>query len=132
MSAVPLPSLLLTGNTRASGWTVSKLRREQRAWGRFACLRALDGHPAPTWAAGMVAVRIDVNRSRAWSARNLDDDNLIAGLKGARDGIADALGTDDRLWRIVGVHWHQAPQGSGDVAFTLQPLATQPGWAETT
>lgn len=30
--------------------------------------------------------------------RRMDDDNLIAALKPMRDGVADALGGDDKLW----------------------------------
>jgi crossover junction endodeoxyribonuclease RusA len=32
--------------------------------------------------------------------RHRDDDNLIAAFKSARDGIADALGVDDKRFRI--------------------------------
>jgi crossover junction endodeoxyribonuclease RusA len=32
--------------------------------------------------------------------RRLDDDNIIARIKAARDGIADALGVDDKRFRI--------------------------------
>ena len=33
--------------------------------------------------------------------RHRDDDNMIASFKAARDGIADALGVDDRRFRPV-------------------------------
>jgi crossover junction endodeoxyribonuclease RusA len=33
--------------------------------------------------------------------RSYDDDNLIARFKAGRDGVADALGVDDRLFRPV-------------------------------
>lgn len=32
--------------------------------------------------------------------RNRDDDNIIASFKAGRDGIAEALGIDDRLFRL--------------------------------
>lgn len=32
--------------------------------------------------------------------RNRDDDNLVASFKAGRDGIADALGIDDRRFRV--------------------------------
>lgn len=34
-------------------------------------------------------------------ARHRDDDNMVASFKAARDGIADALGVDDRRFRPV-------------------------------
>jgi hypothetical protein len=43
--------------------------------------------------------RIEVTLTRI-SPRELDDDNLASALKHVRDGVADALGVDDRDRRI--------------------------------
>jgi hypothetical protein len=43
--------------------------------------------------------RIDVTLTRI-SPRELDDDNLASAMKHVRDGVADALGVDDRDPRV--------------------------------
>lgn len=47
-----------------------------------------------------------------------DDDNLTAMLKPARDGIADALGVDDRRFRTLSVDQFRA-EGDGYVQVAL-------------
>jgi hypothetical protein len=59
---------------------------------------ALDGHASPKKRSGnRVAPSRHVARISivAYTARMLDRDNLIAGLKGLRDSIASWLGIDD-------------------------------------
>ena len=45
---------------------------------------------------------------RTTSTRRRDDDNLVAGLKWARDGIAQALGVDDSVFRVSTPVFEQA------------------------
>jgi hypothetical protein len=44
-----------------------------------------------------------VVRMVRYAPRQLDDDNLASALKSVRDGVADALGVDDRDPRVVWV-----------------------------
>jgi hypothetical protein len=51
-----------------------------------------------------------------------DDDNMIARLKAARDGIADAIGVDDGKWRVS---YHMAhPVKDGCVLVALAAVVT--------
>lgn len=49
--------------------------------------------------------------------RHRDDDNMIAGFKAARDGIADALGVDDRRFRPIYVFGEAEKPGRVEVDF---------------
>lgn len=53
--------------------------------------------------------------------RRRDDDNLIAAFKAARDGIADALGIDDRMFVTVPSYCDPDPKRLGFVEVTLEP-----------
>lgn len=52
--------------------------------------------------------------------RNRDDDGLIGAFKSARDGIADALGIDDRCFRPV--YYFADPEKPGRIEVDLSPL----------
>lgn len=59
---------------------------------------------------------------RAPDRRRYDRDNLVARMKAAIDGIADALGVDDHLF-ASGSHEVGADPGSeGCVIVTIRPL----------
>jgi hypothetical protein len=51
---------------------------------------------------------VRLTRVHASRSRGLDDDNLRSALKAVRDGVADALGVDDRDPRLS-FHYHQRP-----------------------
>lgn len=53
--------------------------------------------------------------------RERDDDNLIAAAKSLRDGIAHALGVDDKLFDIQPVQWGDMHQ-SGRLYFDLESV----------
>ncbi len=50
-------------------------------------------------------------------ARHRDDDNMVASFKAARDGIADALGLDDR--RFVATYIVAEPEKPGRIEITI-------------
>jgi hypothetical protein len=52
---------------------------------------------------------------RAW-----DDDNAIAAMKGARDGVAEALGIDDRRFWIQPVEFRPARHAASCVNILLE------------
>lgn len=51
-----------------------------------------------------------------------DDDNLVSSLKGHRDGIAKALGLDDKLFDLRPVQWAE-PVKNGRIVVTLEAQA---------
>lgn len=52
--------------------------------------------------------------------RHRDDDNMIASFKAARDGIADALGVDDRRFRPH--YFFEAPEKPGRVEVSFPEI----------
>lgn len=57
--------------------------------------------------------------------RRRDDDGMVASMKAARDGIADALGIDDNRFRSTHKVMDPDPQGLGFVEVTLEPWGRQ-------
>ena len=52
--------------------------------------------------------------------RGRDDDNLVAAMKSARDGIASALNCDDGLFDLQPVTWGGLDRGRGRVVLILE------------
>lgn len=57
---------------------------------------------------------------KAKGEKSKDIDNLIASCKATLDGIALALGVDDRYWQVHTVAQVRDPEGIGYVAITLE------------
>lgn len=87
---LPWPSRDLHPNARVHWRVKSKATKAARA---AACLLARQ--------AGWAALQLPAGRLHLWidfyppDRRRRDDDGLLASMKAARDGIADALGIDD-------------------------------------
>jgi hypothetical protein len=65
---------------------------------------------------------LNVVLTRYSPSNGLDDDNLVSSLKGARDGVADALGVNDRDPRIVWQYAQtRAPQRQWAVMVQIHP-----------
>lgn len=118
-----LPDLALTGNTRATRTVIAKLRSDQKLAALYATMQALGGAAPGPWTRGPVTISYVVYRADLWSVRTLDDDNLIYGMKGARDGIAQALGISDHQWRTGIVRWKKAVNAAGGISVVLRPRA---------
>jgi Holliday junction resolvase RusA-like endonuclease len=58
------------------------------------------------------------------SARECDDDNLVASFKSCRDGIKDAgVIEDDTRKRIIAVYrWEKAPQNKGFITIDIEEV----------
>lgn len=52
-------------------------------------------------------------------ARKRDDDNVISAFKASRDGLAQAMGLDDRLFKTVCTLHHDQPVRGGRVNVRL-------------
>ncbi len=91
--SVPLPSAALSPNGAHGHWAKkSRARKSAKevAWG--VTLEALNGRKWTAKAARLTATAYyRVQRGR-------DDDNFLSSLKSARDGIAKALGIDDKYF----------------------------------
>lgn len=61
-----------------------------------------------------------IERGIPKGGRELDADNLTACCKAYLDGVAQALGVDDRHWQIGTVTQVRDPDGIGYLAITLE------------
>lgn len=70
-------------------------------------------------------------RLECWPAGGTppDDDNVEAAFKHGRDGIAEALGINDRTMLYLPLAFRERVKG-GRIRVTLYPLTEPPGWRE--
>ena len=94
MFTLPWPSSTLSPNRRAHWAVLAKARKTARRQAYMAVLSQLatSGVPKPRAPAGPLAVHL---LFVAPDRRPYDRDNLLARMKAALDGVADALGYDD-------------------------------------
>lgn len=104
-------SLNVGNRTRGEGFSLSKIKRDERAAVHFAwcdCFRGRD------WAAGQERFPIKVTlirvRPNTLSDHELDEDNLVGSFKAIRDQVALELGLPRGKGGIAddshkGVHW---------------------------
>jgi len=103
-------------NLREHWATKAKRVAEQRALGAMKVRQVTDAADR----AGLLAAGLVVTLTRI-APRALDDDNLASAFKAIRDGVADALGIDDRDPRVS---WRYAQERHGsDYGIAVQ-LAT--------
>lgn len=90
---LPIPPVSLRPNGQHGHWsTVRKARKYAKALANVRALVVLDGKPAPC--------AVAYSLSYHFAATRWDDDNAIASVKAYLDGIAKALGMDDRHLRF--------------------------------
>jgi crossover junction endodeoxyribonuclease RusA len=98
---MPLPDPLLTPNLRLHWAVRGRYVQLQRASAYYSALGQI-GHP-PLWAVGAVRVSVEV-RPRPRMKRH-DADNFWGAMKATFDGVADALGADDRNFILGALVW---------------------------
>ncbi len=110
--ALSWPDPALSPNARSRTYhkkaRYAKLARADAGW----ATKAAKVPPAPP--EGPIALRI------VWhppTRRKIDDDNMVARFKAARDGIADALGVDDNRFAPT-YEWGEPVKG-GKVIVTI-------------
>jgi crossover junction endodeoxyribonuclease RusA len=116
---LPFPAKALWPNGRPAHWAVkSRAVKSHREWARVRALCAgvtsLKGHDA-------FAVAVTVHPK---TRHPIDRDNCVAALKSYLDGIADALGVDDRLFNTPSIAFGEPIKG-GLLTLTVTSEAAQ-------
>ena len=101
---LPYPAKPLWSNGSHGHWApLNKARKAARATARICAKEALGGHP---WISPHASIQITLHpRShKSNGARNTqtpDLDNIVSACKAQIDGIADALGINDRNFTLL-------------------------------
>lgn len=117
---LPWPSAALSPNARVHHFTLHRAKKAAKnyAWGMTKAAMGPLGIPYGAWV-GPISVQYtfhpEIDRAR-------DDDNFAARMKAARDGIASALGVDDKTFTMLPVAFG-AKRKPACVVVTLQASA---------
>ena len=111
---LPWPSPKLSPNAREGHWAVRRRASTAARHEAFVITR-LVFKAKPGWE----AAKLDIEFCPP-DRRRRDRDNLIASLKAATDGIADALGIDDS--KFIPTYRIGAPVKGGAVRVTIEPV----------
>lgn len=112
--ALPWPSKDLSPNARVHWRKRAKAAADARALAMLAAL-------ATGWRPGLLPEK---GRLHLWidfyppTMRMPDDDNMLARVKPYRDGIADALGIDDKRF-VSHPYVRDTPRKGGEVVFRI-------------
>lgn len=110
---LPWPAKELSPNARVHWSRRSKAAKLQRTAGYMTAKAAgWDGYKAPE---GRIHLWIDFYPP---TKRMPDDDNMLARIKPARDGIADAMRVDDRRF-VSHPFVHSSPRKGGEVRIRI-------------
>ena len=110
---LPWPSSDLSPNSRLHWARKSRVAKKARNDARLLCLS--EGIRGLGWDAARVSITF-----HAPDARHRDTDNMLASLKSALDGIADATGIDDGKWALE-INRGEIRKG-GEVVVRLSPI----------
>lgn len=106
---IPWPHRGLWPNTQYKNEVaLGKLRREQRSDAKFAALHGLNGREFLPWFQGVTVLL--TYQAYPPANRRYDASNLVAALKGAYDGLQDAIGIDDYWFRHGEITFNRAVQ----------------------
>jgi hypothetical protein len=96
MITLPWPAQPLWPNRHQHWAKVHACRKAQKKWAARAC------EEAGVMSTSAAKVRLEISAYPP-DRRRFDNDNLVASLKAAIDGIAEFLGVDDSKFEIGGV-----------------------------
>lgn len=113
---LPWPSADLSPNGGVALWDGIKATKAAKnyAWGLTKAAMPKLGIAHRSWL-GPIDVQYTFH---ALQSRGRDDDNFIRRMKPARDGIALALGVDDKHFRTLPVIWGDKRNGTVEVTIT--------------
>jgi len=96
---LPLPHRYLRPNSAPPNWRIkfglTKQARERAKRETFKLIKDID---CPAWVLTGYYLKAYFRTKRHW-----DDDSVSSSAKAVRDGIADAIGQDDRNFKCLGV-----------------------------
>ena len=121
MIVLPWPDKRLSPNARTFWAVLAKVKKQAREEACTLTTVALPLKDKHAIAAQDGRIEIDV-RFYPPDARHRDDDNAIASFKAARDGIADALGVDDRRFRPT--YYFMEPAKPGKIEVVIHSNAS--------
>jgi crossover junction endodeoxyribonuclease RusA len=112
--SAPWPARELSPNARGHWSRAARAKRHQRAlWASLA-------HQAGLGGVRGLGMAWEVHLAFAAPCRRARDlDNLLAACKAGLDGLADAMGVDDRHWRISIDRADPAPGGRVEIEVRL-------------
>lgn len=106
---IPWPHRGLWPNTLyKNGVALGRLRAAQRSDAKYAALHGLNGREFMPWFVGVTVLLTYTAYPPA--NRRYDVANMLAALKGAHDGLQDAIGIDDFYFRHGAVEFKPAVQ----------------------
>ena len=117
---LPFPDKALWPNGRAHWATKSRAVKSHRGWA-FAAAKAAGAKAANGAFSIEVSIAVTVHPK---TRHPIDRDNCVAALKSYLDGIADALGVDDRLFNTPSIAFGEPVKG-GLLTLTVTTEAAQ-------
>lgn len=127
MIVLPWPDKRLSPNARVHWGALSKVKQKARSDANTLATVAIPLKEKRAIASQEGRIEMDV-RFYPPDARLRDDDNCIASFKAARDGIADALGVDDRRFRPT--YYFMDPAKPGKIEVVIhRHVAAEPAHA---
>lgn len=117
---LPWPDKRMSPNARVHWAVLANVKAKARRDAEYATYAALEGglREARLGLAGEGAIAFKVTFYPP-DKRQRDDDNLVSMVKASRDGIADALGVNDR--RFKSEYYFEEPCKPGRVEVHLSP-----------
>jgi crossover junction endodeoxyribonuclease RusA len=117
-----LPRELSPNHRGRSHWPRTNAVAQARGDGRNAVLGAVDPNdPYQCFQTSRWPLTLHVVVARHGRANELDHDNAIASCKAYIDGIADALGVNDRNFRIGSLTQVKSDTGSAYLRIAIEP-----------
>lgn len=116
----------LSPNGRAHWRTVHQLKQERKDAAKMATYAARMDANLPRYLEGLSLIEITpplvLHFVVAWEKgrKRMDDDNIKASLKATIDGIADALGIDDKHITIGTVQQERDTEGRGFIRVAIE------------
>jgi|SRR3990172_8148013 len=114
---LPYPAKELNPNSRCHWAVKAESARQARKYAKYVTYALSPGQFAELRKHTKIEYQIVARPKRN---RRRDDDNLISSCKNFRDGIAEALGVNDTIFRCAGVEWENPIKGEpGRVLFQI-------------
>lgn len=114
---LPWPNKVLSPNARAHWRQVARAKKSARYSAMMLTREALGRAEKPAGSPLSVSLTFQPP-----DLRGRDQDNAQASLKAALDGIADALGVDDNLFRLAAPVWGEPCRPDGAVIVVVGSL----------